>query len=223
MDVARRACFDDGVTSSARGLLVVLEGVDGGGKSTLARGLARALRARGLTVVETKEPTDGPLGQQIRALARGARETISAEEELALFLEDRRRHVADVVRPALARGEVVVQDRSYFSTVAYQGERGLDRARLMAESEAIAPRPDVLLVIDLPADVALARIRAARGDGADDFERLEALARIREVFLGFGEGRVLDGTAPAEAVLAAALAEVGAALRERAADRSPTP
>lgn len=185
------------------GRLIVLEGIDGAGKSTLQRALAEQLRARGRVVVCTKEPTDGPLGQRIRDLARAGRHTVSAEDEAALFHEDRRRHVAEVVRPALARGEVVLQDRSFYSTVAYQGERGLDRAALMAASLQIAPVPDVLLVVDLPAEVALERIRRNRS-GADDFERLEVLGRIRAVFQAFPGAIVLDGTLPAPALLEAA-------------------
>ncbi|MFO0725265.1 MAG: dTMP kinase [Myxococcota bacterium] len=178
-------------TSSA-GLLVVLEGIDGAGKTTLRDGLARRAQALGHEVVCTKEPTDGPLGQQIRALARAGRESVSPEEELRLFHEDRQQHVETLVLPALARGAVVLQDRSYFSTVAYQGERGLDRARLRALEESIAPVPDLLLVLDLPAEVSLARV-AKRG-ASDDFESLASLRRVREVFLGFEGKHVIDAT-----------------------------
>lgn len=194
------------------GLLVVIEGIDGGGKTTLQRGLATTLRARGHEVVETKEPTDGPLGQQIRAIAAAGRQTVSAEEELALFHEDRRLHVRDVVRPALVRGDVVIQDRSFFSTVAYQGSRGLDRDTLLADSRAIAPDPDVLLVVDIPAETALERIRSARQGGTDDFERLDALARLREVFSSFDGAHVLDGLEAPETVLEAAQTLVDDAL-----------
>ena len=190
-------------TRTNRGRLIVIEGIDGAGKSTLQRGLAEDLRARGRTVVCTKEPTDGPLGRQIRALAARGRDSVSAEEELALFHEDRRQHVQAVVRPALERGEIVIQDRSFHSTVAYQGERGLDRDRLWSQSLEIAPLPDLLLVVDLPAEVALERIRRSRA-GTDDFERLESLRRIRSTFLGFPGASVLDGTlAPADLLDAA--------------------
>jgi dTMP kinase len=103
------------------GLLVVIEGIDGAGKTTLRAGLAAALRSEGHEVVETKEPTDGPLGQEIRRLARVGRDTVTPEAELELFLRDRAQHVAELVLPALARHAVVLQDRSYYSTVAYQG------------------------------------------------------------------------------------------------------
>ena len=195
-----------------RGVLIVLEGIDGSGKTTLARNLAAALAAEGHEVVSTREPTDGPYGKQIRALAASGRHGVTPEQELELFMADRRQHVAEVVRPALARGAVVVQDRSYFSTVAYQGERGLDRAELLALGEAVAPRPDVLLVVDLPAEAAVARIRAARDHGTDDFEAVDALARIREVFLGFEGAKVVDARGPQAETLAQGLAFARAAV-----------
>ena len=180
------------------GLLVVLEGIDGGGKTTLRAALAARVRAAGREVVETKEPTDGPIGQAIRALARTGRAAVTPEDELQLFLDDRAEHVRAVVRPALARGAVVLQDRSYFSTIAYQAERGLDPAMIRARCEAIAPRPDVLFVLDLPVDDALARI--TRRGAADDFEHRAVLERLRAVFAGFTEATRLDATQPAEAL-----------------------
>jgi dTMP kinase len=188
-------------------VLIVLEGIDGSGKSTLAGGLAKELEARGFRVVRTREPTDGPIGRQIRALAASGREGVTPEQEFQLFHEDRKVHVAEVVRPALARGHVVIQDRSYFSTVAYQGQRGLDRARLLRESESIAPRPDVLLVIDLPADVAVERIRASRRS-TDDFESRSTLEEVRRAFLAFEGAVILDGTRTSDEVLRSALPHV---------------
>jgi dTMP kinase len=192
------------------GKLIVLEGIDGSGKTTLARGIADRLRARGREVVSTKEPTDGPIGQRIRALAATSREAISAEEEFRLFHEDRIAHVTELVRPSLAAGAIVVQDRSYFSTIAYQGERGLDRDRLRAISESVAPKPDVLLVVDVPAELALERIEVSRNAKRDDFEKLESLRRIREVFLALPGAIVLDGRAAPEVLLDEALVAIEA-------------
>ncbi len=190
-------------------MLVVLEGIDGSGKSTLARNLAGAFEARGRTVVVTAEPTDGPHGRRIRELTRsGRRAEMTPEEELALFCDDRAEHVANLVRPALDRGEVVIQDRSYFSTVAYQGGRGISRARILEVSEQIAPKPDHLLVVDVPIEVALQRIHVTRKGPADDFEKRSSLERAREVFLSFAEAVVLDGTKSPEALLSDALAVV---------------
>lgn len=193
-----------------RGKLIVLEGIDGSGKTTLARGIAARLQAlHGHRVVITKEPTDGPLGQQIRAIASRGRDTVTKEEELALFHDDREQHVRTLVRPSLESGAWVVQDRSFYSTVAYQGERGFDRATLLEQERAIADEPDLLLIVDVPAETAVERIRTARAAAADDFERLETLQRIRRVFLdlprGLPHARVLDGTSPKEALLERAM------------------
>lgn len=185
----------------------MLEGIDGSGKTSLARGLAQELEQRGFEVILTKEPTDGPIGRRIREVAASGREGISAEEEFELFHEDRRIHVAEVVRPALARGAVVIQDRSYFSTVAYQGERGLDREMLMKKSEQVAPKPDVLLLVDVPVTVALSRIKASR-DAADDFETAESLERVRAAFMAMSPKTLIDGACEPERVLGAALAAI---------------
>lgn len=198
----------------APGLLVVIEGIDGAGKSTLAKGLADRLEAEGIPVLRTREPTDGPFGRRIRALAASARSRVPADEEWRLFHEDRRIHVEDVVRPALSEGRVVVQDRSWPSTVAYQGERGLDRDMLRAAERRIAPDPDLLFVVDLPPDVALARIEGARGR-TDDFEGIESLRRLRGFFLEFEGAIVLDGQRSSDELAEQALAHVREALAAR--------
>jgi dTMP kinase len=204
-----------GAVSTWAGLLVVIEGIDGAGKSTLARGIAERVIEAGHDVVRTREPTDGPFGRRIRALAASARTRVPADEEWRLFHEDRRIHVEEVVKPALEAGKIVVQDRSWPSTVAYQGERGLDRGMLEKAERRIAPDPDLLFVVDLPPDVALARIEATRGR-ADDFEGGESLRRLRDVFLGFPGAIVLDGELPADELVARACARVREALAAKA-------
>lgn len=205
---------DRGVERAGPGLLVVIEGIDGAGKSTLAKNLARNVESAGHAVLLTREPTDGPFGRRIRALAASKRDRIPPDEEWRLFHEDRRIHVEEVVQPALDRGEVVVQDRSWPSTVAYQGERGLDRAMLEAAERRIAPDPDVLFVVDLSPDEALARIQASRGQ-ADDFEGLESLRRLREVFRTFERAVVLDGTQSIDVLSEQAWRHVQEILRAR--------
>ncbi len=186
-------------------MLIVLEGIDGSGKSTLARRLAEELGARGLEVVSTREPTNGPWGQKIRSMTQGRRDEVTPAEEVDWFCADRAEHVEAVVRPALARGAWVIQDRSYFSTIAYQGLRGVDRDALLKRSLEIAPVPDVLLVVDIPADEAMHRIQTQRAGGADDFESEAQLAALRTVFLGFDGAVVLDGRLSPHALEAAAL------------------
>lgn len=160
---------------------MVLEGLDGTGKSTQLPRLAARLRARGHTVVETREPFDCAPGRRLRELAR-RHEPGAPEDELALFMEQRRLHVRERIAPALARGEVVVSDRYFLSTVAYQGARGLDPAALLAANEAEFPLPDLALLLELPPAVGLVRV-ASRGAPAEPaFERADFLARVRAIF-----------------------------------------
>jgi dTMP kinase len=164
-----------------RGSLIVLEGLDGTGKSTQLPRLAARLRARGREVVETREPFDCAPGRRIRELAR-SHEPIAAADELALFMEQRRLHVRERIAPALARGELVLSDRYFLSTVAYQGARGLDPDALLRANEAEFPLPDLVLLLELPPAVGLARV-ASRGAPAEPaFERADFLAHVRAIF-----------------------------------------
>jgi dTMP kinase len=162
-----------------RGFLLVLEGIDGSGKSTLATRLAAWLRERGREVVTSREPTDGPHGAALRQSAKSGR--VSAEAELELFLKDRAEHVEKVIAPALARGAVVILDRYYFSTAAYQGARGLDPEAIVAANERFAPVPDLVLLLDLDPAVGASRI-LGRDTALDDFESLDYQRDVRRIF-----------------------------------------
>jgi dTMP kinase len=173
---------------SAVSLFITFEGIEGSGKSSHARMLAERLRARGHRVTETREPGGTPAGSAIRALLLGADATpLTPLAELFLYCADRTQHVADVIRPALERGDIVVCDRFSDSTVAYQGHgRGLDVGMV----EALDARargglsPGLTFVLDCPAAVGLARARARAGLD-DRFER-ESLAFHERVRMGFG-------------------------------------
>jgi dTMP kinase len=164
----------------SQGLFIVIEGIDGTGKSTQSKRLAEWFRSRGREVVLSREPTDGPWGKKLRESATTGR--LSAEEELECFLNDRREHVEMSIKPALAEGKVVILDRYYFSTMAYQGARGFDPAEIRRRNEAFAPQPDLLLILDLSVESAHGRI-GARGDTANEFEQRDTLTRCREIFL----------------------------------------
>jgi len=166
----------------ARGRLIVLEGVDGSGKSTQARLLAAALKARGLEVVLTGEPTDGSLGRRLQAYLQGPGPRLSPEEELDLFLADRREHVEQVINPALAAGQVVISDRYYYSSVAYQGAQGLDPDRILAANEAFAPRPDLAVILTLPVAAALKRLSGSRGRARQVTEDPAYLERVAAIY-----------------------------------------
>jgi dTMP kinase len=194
-----------------RGRLVALEGLDGCGKTTQAARIAEALRARGRDVVCTREPTDGAIGRKIRALARSGG-PLPAAQELQLFTDDRRDHVAQLIEPSLAAGRWVITDRYFLSTVAYQGARGLDWRQILAASEAEFPAPDAALLFELPAAEGLARARA-RGSAPDLwFEHAGYLTGVAAIFAAIERPYVarVDASASAEEVTARALAALDA-------------
>ena len=184
---------------NAPGWLVVVEGIDGAGKSTVLRRLAAHGEWRGMAWVMSGEPTRGPWGMKLRrSMAEGR---LSLDEELALFLKDRAEHVEQVIRPALAAGKVVLLDRYYLSTAAYQGARGADPEAILLENERFAPKPDLVLLLDFDPDGGLARVRA-RGDVPNTFEEAEQLRAVRAIFLGLRRPfiRKVDAARAAEEV-----------------------
>lgn len=196
-----------------RGLLIVFEGTDGSGKSTQLPRLAARLEGAARRVVRTREPYDCPAGRAIRAMARSG-QRVAAEQELAWFFEQRRAHVREVVRPALARGDVLISDRYFVSTAAYQGARGLDAAAILTASEAEFPLPDLVLWLDLPVADGLARA-AARGEPHEPvFEERTFLERVREAMIGLGREYVvrIDANGSPDAVEARVAAAVEARL-----------
>lgn len=193
------------------GFLVALEGIDGAGKSTLVPVLAAACVAAGRECVTSREPTQGPWGRRLRESATRGR--LPLDEELELFRQDRLEHVSSVIRPALEAGKVVILDRYYFSTAAYQGARGADPEAVIRQNEEFAPLPDLLLLLDLPPEAGLGRVRA-RGDQPDEFEREQELTEARRIFLSLRHPRLvrLDASAPPATVRALAVEALTAAL-----------
>jgi dTMP kinase len=191
---------------------VVLEGGEGVGKSTQVEMLAAALRATGREVVVTYEPGATKAGAQMRAVLLHADAPIDPTAELLLMLADRAQHVGEVVRPALAGGAIVVCDRYAPSTLAYQGvgrELGVEHVESMSARAAGGLEPDVVVVLDLPDDVAEARVSAAR----DRMERAGAdfHRRVRAAYRDLAGARgwlVVDASGSPEEVAARVLAAV---------------
>lgn len=191
-----------------RGLLIVFEGIDGSGKTTQARRLLRRLRRRGRRAVFFREPTRGRWGREIRRLALRAG-SATPSQELELFVRDRRENVAKNLEPALAAGKDVVLDRYYFSTIAYQGAKGLEPGRIRRLNESFAIPPDLVVVLDVDASAGLARI-AGRKTRDELFEREDYLVRVARLFRGFAGPAIvhIDGRGDPRAVARAVWAEV---------------
>lgn len=165
---------------NTKGLLIVFEGTDGTGKSTQLNLLAQTLEDKGVDVVRSFEPTNGTYGKKIRALYSN-RQATSREDELELFLADRKEHVETLISPALAKGNVVLVDRYYLSTIAYQGAAGLDPAEILKKN-AFAPEPDMALLFHAPIATGVTRITENRGDTLNDFEKEEYLRKVQIQF-----------------------------------------
>lgn len=190
----------------SRGILIAIEGIDGAGKSTQADAVQAELTAWGMKVLRSREPTDGPSGQALRHSAVVGR--LPLEREVDLFLRDRQEHVREKIAPGLARGEIVLLDRYYFSTIAYQGARGADPEQLRARNETFAPRPDLLVILDLDPEAGLERVKRRGRGGPDLFEQRSELERARALFLSFAAepwALCLDALRPPEDLTAAIL------------------
>jgi dTMP kinase len=164
------------------GPLIVFEGIDGSGKTSLSRVFHSHLLEKGLAAVWFCEPTTSPRGQKIRRLARD-KDAISITAELELFIEDRRWDVETNILPALRSGKTVVMDRYFFSNACYQGARGLDMEAILRLNREFAPEPEIVFIIDVDVDTALARINRSRPGVAKLFEKKEFLQKVRRNYL----------------------------------------
>jgi dTMP kinase len=197
--------------------LVVFEGIDGSGKTSLSRLFLDRLRAEGTEAVWLREPTDSPLGERIRRLAQ-EKESVPPRQELELFIQDRRWDVEHNIRPALRAGTTVVMDRYYYSNACYQGARGLDMAAILAANREFAPEPDLVLIIDVEVGRALERIGRARTTVAKLFEKREFLETVRANYLSLQGANLalIDGNPGLEPVFASVLERWRAFLAARA-------
>lgn len=195
-----------GTTLMTQARFIVLEGVDGSGTTLQSNALTAWLESQGHTVVRTHEPSKGAIGRTIREALRTDAEPMDRRALALLFAADRLHHVQTVIEPALARREVVVCDRYLMSSWAYQAlDCELNWVRAINHH---APWPDVTLFLDVPADVALARVRSR--DGATPKEIFETDAQQQKVAAiyqqlleeGLQEVQRIDGTLAPDEVTA---------------------
>lgn len=185
---------------------ITFEGIDGAGKSTHLTFVADALRALGKNVVVTREPGGTSLGESLRTIL--LHEKMHLETEALLMFAARREHVAQVIEPALARGDWVISDRFTDATFAYQGGgRHLDRDKLQVLEQWVHPhlQPDMTLLFDVPLDVARARLDATRTLDKFEQEQAEFFAATRAEYLRRAAEfparfRIIDSTQPIAAI-----------------------
>ncbi len=183
-----------------KGMLIVFEGIDGSGKSTQAASLIEELKEKGFDAVYFREPTRGRWGQKIKekALHPGS---LSPEEELSLFVKDRKENVKKNLKPALSRKKIVVLDRYYYSTIAYQGARGIDTRRIRKMNEDFVIKPDLVFILDIEPQKGLERIEdRERKDKL--FEQKDYLAKVRKIFKSIKGKNIIhvDGRRPKEKI-----------------------
>jgi len=167
-----------------RGWLIVFEGIDGTGKSTQCMQMEAYLNKLEIPVTRLREPTDGIWGQKIRKILSEGRGDLTREEELSWFIKDRQEDVVKNILPALNLNKVVLMDRYYYSTAAYQGALGLDPKNILRENEDFAPIPDRAYIFTAPPEECLARIESSR-ESHSSFEKLDYLNQVQKIFDSF--------------------------------------
>lgn len=167
-----------------KGKLIVIEGIDGSGKSTCAKNLAEKLNSINIKTIYTFEPTHSRYGAKLRDGMLS--EDLDAEEELLLFVKDRKEHIEYMIKPALEEGYFIILDRYFYSSIAYQGAKGIDINRIINMHKDFIIKPNIVFIFHLPIDIALNRIISKRGI-ADRFENETYLKKVDKIFHSFNE------------------------------------
>jgi len=183
-----------------RGVLVAIVGIDGAGKTTQVALLREALERRGESPVTSKEPTNGQWGRLIKKSASSGR--LSPPEELSAFINDRSEHVQNLVLPNLDTGRIVILDRYFYSSIAYQGSRGMDIEEVKTIMESRFPIPDAVFILDVDPSLGVHRIAHSRGETPNHFEDRTNLEKARSIFRNMSGPGVyhLDGSLSREDV-----------------------
>jgi dTMP kinase len=183
--------------SSRGGVFIVVEGIDGAGKTLHSKKLCISLHRKGYDVRYTAEPSKNYLGRIVREEFLH-RTKILPEMETLLFAADRFQHVQEEILPSLQQSRIVVSDRYYFASIAYQGAQGVSTDWIRSVNN-FAPRPDLVMYLDVPADIAIARIRRDKSL----MERLDLEEKVRALYLELvksGELILVDGNRSIETV-----------------------
>ncbi len=168
-------------------MFIVIEGIDGSGKTTQCRLLAEYLRSRNIPCRELAEPSETQTGMKIRQILAGD-SAPSAEQQLEMFLEDRKADTEENILPSLKNGQTVVMDRYWFSSCAYQGAAGLDPEAVLAENRRRGfPEPDRTYLINISPETAMERI-SERNSSRDVFEKKEFLEKAGNIFMRLMKG-----------------------------------
>lgn len=170
-----------------KGKLIVIEGIDGSGKSTQSKMLCESINNLGYKSIYTFEPTNAYYGTKLRESIK--LKNISKEDELNLFVLDRKEHVKHMIKPALEEGYIVVLDRYFYSSIAYQGAYGIDIDYIYKLHKDFIITPDLVFIFTIAIEEALKRIINYRGF-TDKFEEKEYLTKVSKIFDSFRESYI---------------------------------
>ena len=173
---------------AGKGLFIVLEGIDGSGKDTHIKFLAKELRELGYAVVETAEPSRDRVGTFLKRYAKRKEKRLPAESEALLYASDRFDHVKNVIKPALRRDQIVISARYYYSSMAYQGAVGVD-LDWIKEMNRFALKPDLAVHLDILPEYSLHRLKRRRSI----YEDSDYLRKVRDIYIKLvNEGELVN-------------------------------
>ena len=197
-----------------KGMFIVVDGIDGSGKSEIVRMLRNYLSNKKYEVLKTREPTDGKYGRKIREMLKKEKDPKSNSAKMAeFFVEDRKEHMEKEIEPFLSKSNskinIVLCDRYYYSTIAFQGAQGLDVKGLIAKNKDFR-RPNIAFILDIEPSVALKRIEYRR---KEKFEQLEFMKKIKKNFLALPKLlkdniKIIDASKPLKDVFESVRKEV---------------
>lgn len=182
--------------------LIVFEGIDGSGKTTVSKMLFDYMKEKNLPVAWLREPSDSNWGKKIREISR-IKTRIPLEEELNYFIEDRKFNVSHNIKPALSQNKIVILDRYYYSTACYQGARGINMDEIIQMNREFAPEPDITFIIDVDVNIAMNRIKKNRNSRVKLFEQKKFLKKVRKNYLALiGKNiHIIDGSQDLKTIL----------------------